>query len=260
MPENTIPSFIKALEFGVHTLELDIAVSAENELIVSHEPYFSSDICLNPDGNEYSDNRALEYNIFRMTYDEIAAFDCGSKFHPRFPQQEKIKVSKPRLADAVDAVNAYCDTHNLPHPLWNIEIKSRPEWDNLYHPAPDEYAKLVFEFLKSRKLEGKSIVQSFDVRTLQAYYKLDAGFQSALLVDNNLSPQANLDKLGFTPAIYSPNYLLVTPDLVKWCHEKGMKIYPWTVNEIPAMRKMIDYGVDGLITDYPDRYRDLTTI
>lgn len=254
MPENSIPGFIRALEIGVQTLELDLAVSMENELIVSHEPWMSADICLDSLGNEFSENRAREFNLYRMTYAQIERFDCGSKHNPRYPQQENIRVAKPRLSDLIDTVHAHCEAHNIPLPDWNIEIKSRPEWDHYYHPEPAEFARLVHALIAEKDIRNRSIVQSFDIRTLKAYHKLNPDAEIALLIDNDRSPQANLDLLGFQPAIYSPYYILVTPDLVHWCHNKGMRIYPWTVNEISDMRKMIDYGVDGLITDYPDRY------
>lgn len=254
MPENTIPAFIRAVEIGVQTLELDLAVSMENELIVSHEPWMSADICLDSLGKEFSENRAREFNLYRMTYAQIEAFDCGSKHNPRYPQQENFRTTKPRLSDVIDTVHAHCKAHNIPLPDWNIEIKSRPEWDHYYHPEPEKFAQLVHELIAAKSIGGRTIVQSFDIRTLQAYYKLDPTAKLALLIDNDRSPQENLDLLGFQPAIYSPYYILVTPDLVHWCHKNEMKIYPWTVNEIPAMRQMIEYGVDGLITDYPDRY------
>lgn len=254
LPENTIPAFIKAVELGVQTLELDLAVSAENELIVSHEPYFSADICLNPLGHEFSEHRAREFKILEMTYEEIRDFDCGSKFNPRFPKQELMKVHKPLMSEVIDTVDAHCRAHNLPLPDWNMEIKSRPEWDGHFTPSPAVFAQLVFDLIKEKKLEDRCIVQSFDIRTLRAFRELTSDITMALLVDNNLSPQQNLDRLGFKPPIYSPHYILVTPDLVQWCHDNDMKIYPWTVNEIPAMKNMIAYGVDGLITDYPDRY------
>lgn len=254
LPENTIPAFIKALDLGVQTLELDLAVSAEDELIVSHEPFFSEAICLDPNGNEFSENRAQEFKIIEMTYDEIARFDCGSKFNPRFPKQDNFPVAKPRLADVIDTVLAHCEANNLPLPDWNIEIKSRPEWDGHFTPPPAKFAQLLYDLLREKGISDQAIVQSFDIRTLQAYHKIDPAFNGALLIDNNLSPQENIDRLGFQPPIYSPHYILVTPDLVSWCHDKGMKVYPWTVNEVPAMKKMVSYGVDGLITDYPDRF------
>lgn len=254
MPENTLPAFIKAVELGVQTLELDLAVSAEKELIVSHEPYFSADLCLDPKGNEFSEHRAQEYRIYEMTYDQIAGFDCGSKYNPRFPHQKNMRIGKPRLSDLVDEVHAYCNTNNLPLPYWNFEIKTKPAWDHYMTPPTDEFAGLMHHFIAEKQLQSRCIVQNFDVRFLKAYHQLNPEFTSALLVDNHLTPDENLQRLGFTPVIYSPHYTLVSQNLVNWCHEKGMKIYPWTVNEVPAIKRMIALGVDGLITDYPNRY------
>lgn len=256
MPENSIPAFIHALEMGVQTLELDLAVSADLELVVSHEPYFSGDICLKPDGSEFSTEEGLTLNIHQMSYAEIRQFDCGSKFNPRFPEQELFPVHKPLLSELIDTVEAHCRAHNLDLPHWNLEIKSRPDWDGIYTPGPEKFAELVHRLVHHRNMADRCIIQSFDVRTLQAYQKLEPNFNGALLVDNSLTLKENIERLGFQPPIYSPNYILVTPDLVRQCHEMGMKIYPWTVNEIHAMKKLIAYGVDGLITDYPNRYFD----
>lgn len=254
MPENTVPSFIRALELGVDVLELDVVVSGEGELIVSHEPWFSEEICLDPVGNELSSDSAMRHNIYRMSYAEIAAFDCGSKFHVRFPNQEKLKVSKPRLSDLIDAVNEHCRQNNLAKPFWNIELKSLPEWDNVYIPAPAAFVKLLDELVHKKGITDQCMVQSFDFRVLREFNKLNPPYPIAMLIDNHKSAENNLSELGFTPQIYSPHYILVNKELVEWCHQNGMEIHPWTVNQVEAMEKMIKNGVDGLITDYPDRF------
>ncbi len=254
MPENSLPAFIKAVELGVQFLELDLAVSAEKELIISHEPYFSADLCYDANGNEFSDHRAQEHRIYEMNYEQIAAFDCGSKYNPRFPHQKNMRVAKPRLADVLTEVDTYCTANNLPLPFWNFEVKTKPAWDHYMTPPPYEYARLLFEFIAEKQLRNRCIVQNFDVRFLKEYHRLDPEFTCALLVDNYLSPEENLQRLGFKPDIYSPHYTLVSPTLVQWCHQNDMLIYPWTVNEIPAIKRMIELGVNGLITDYPNRY------
>lgn len=254
MPENTIPAFLHAIDLGVQTLELDLAVSAEKELIVSHEPWMAAAICLNPTGNEFSEEKEKSYNIYRMTYDQIEAFDCGSKINPRFPDQKKMAATKPRLSDLIDAVKVYCAANSIPEPEWNIEIKSYPDWDNEFAPEPEVFAQLVYNLIREKDIADKCTIQSFDIRQLQAYHKLDPDFNAALLIQKDGSPEKNIEELGFQPPIYSPHYTLVTPDLVRWCHINKMKIYPWTVNEVADMKKMVEYGVDGLITDYPDRY------
>lgn len=254
MPENTIPAFIHAIDLGVDVLELDVVVSGEGELIVSHEPWFSDEICLDPAGNELSSDSAMRHNIYRMTYAEIAAFDCGSKFHVRFPNQQKMKASKPRLSDLIDAVNEHCREKNIAKPFWNIELKSLLEWDNVYIPAPAAFVKLVDELINKKEIANYCMVQSFDFRVLREFNKLKPHYPIAMLIDNHKSAETNLRELGFTPQIYSPHYILVNKQLVDWCHAEDMEIHPWTVNEIPAMQKMVEHGVDGLITDYPDRF------
>src|SRR5262249_24778111 len=105
MPENTIPAFLRAMEIPeVTTLELDLAVTRDKQIIVSHEPWFNPDICLRPNGDSIPSRDAEKYLIYGYTYGEIRGFDCGSRGNPKFPQQQKIKASKPSLAELVEAV------------------------------------------------------------------------------------------------------------------------------------------------------------
>lgn len=257
MPENTVPAFLKALEYPeVTTLELDLAVSKDKQLIVSHEPWFNPAICHLPNGDSIPRRDAEKYLIYNMTVDEISRFDCGSWGNPRFPGQQKIKAHKPTLREVVEAVRAQ-GSSKATAIRWNIEIKSRPEWDGLRHPPVEEFARLVIAELKQLGIEKESNVQSFDVRALQAMHRQAPEIQLALLVENIWGFDSNLDKLGFNPAIYSPYYLLVSNKLVRKCRARGMKLIPWTVNDVPDMRKLIRMGVDGIITDYPNRIQDL---
>jgi glycerophosphoryl diester phosphodiesterase len=103
MPENTIPAFLEALNYGVTTLELDVVITKDGEVLVSHEPYMSHEMCLKPTGETISAEEAAKYNIYKMTYAETQQFDCGMKPHPRFPEQKKIKATKPLLRNVVAA-------------------------------------------------------------------------------------------------------------------------------------------------------------
>lgn len=249
MPENTVPAFLKALEYPeVTTLELDLAVSKDNQLIVSHEPWFNSVICQLPNGDSIPKQDAEKYLIYHLTADAIKGFDCGSRGNPRFPEQQRLKVYKPTLREVVETVRP-----KRPDIRWNIEIKSRPEWDGQRHPPVEEFASLVIAELKSLGIEKNATVQSFDVRALQAVHRQAPEIQLAFLIENAWSFNSNMDKLGFTPAIYSPYYQLVSKKLVRKCHERGMKLVPWTVNDAASMRGLIRLGVDGIITDYPNR-------
>ncbi|MEQ1746997.1 MAG: glycerophosphodiester phosphodiesterase family protein [Saprospiraceae bacterium] len=250
LPENSVPAFLRALEFPeVYTLELDVAVSKDSQLIVSHEPWLSPEICRLPGGTAMAKADSMKFLIRDLTAAEIRDFDCGSWGHPRFPQQQSIPVHKPTLRETVEAVRAAFPKKTV---RWNIEIKSRPEWDGLYTPPVAAFAKLVSDELRALGLEQDANVQSFDPRAFQAVRSLNPDLPLALLIENVQSLDSNLARLGFTPEIYSPYYLLVDEKLVRRCHERGMKLIPWTVNEVPAMRRLVRLGVDGIITDYPD--------
>ncbi|MEZ4918308.1 MAG: glycerophosphodiester phosphodiesterase family protein [Saprospiraceae bacterium] len=251
LPENSIPAFLKALEYPeVNTLELDLAVSKDHQLIVSHEPWFNPDICLLPDSSRIAKKEAENYLIYKYTAEEIRAFDCGSLGNPRFPDQEKTSVYKPTLKELVEAVKSKYPEREI---NWNIEIKSKPEWDGTRTPPIDSFVRLVVESLKSLGIDQQANIQSFDERPLQIAREIAPEIRQALLIENIWGIDANLKTLGYTPEIYSPYYKVLTKSAIKKCHSKGMKVIPWTVNEVADMQKMIGMGVDGIITDYPNR-------
>lgn len=257
VPENTIPAFLKALEYDVTTLELDVAVSKDQFIIVSHEPYFSASISTKPDGTPVVEEEEKELRIYEMSYEDIKQYDVGSRGNERFPEQVKQKVYKPSLTDMVAAVKDYCTKNNKDLPWFNIEIKSRPEYDGVFTPAPPEFAQLLIDKLKELGIDQNSNIQSFDKRSLQAVKAIDNTFMTALLIENMDGIDANLEELGYMPEIYSPYYMMVTENVVKSVHEKGMKLIPWTINDTAVMRRMIGLGVDGIITDYPNFIQEI---
>lgn len=253
MPENTIPAFLKALDLGVDTLELDTVVSGDGKLVVSHEPFFSSEISLDKSGQPISPEKQKEFNIFKLSYREIKRFDVGSLGNRRFPAQQKIKTYKPLLSEVFRETQKYIKTNKLKPTRYNIETKSTESGDNLFHPAPAVFAKLLYDEIIKYKMQKYVTIQSFDVRTLQEFKKFPVKMPLVLLVENKDGVQKNIEKLGFPPDIYSPNYLLINEATVKYCRQKGIKIIPWTVNEIADLERMKKFDLDGIITDYPDR-------
>jgi glycerophosphoryl diester phosphodiesterase len=253
VPENTIPSFLKALEYNVETVELDLAVSADGKLVVSHEPWFSHVISLDKNGRPIAEDKEKEHNIYRMKYSEIKLYDVGRSGNRGFPEQQKMKVVKPLLKDVFKAVNDYAKKNKLKPVRFNIEIKSKPEWDNSFTPVPAVFAKMVYEEIVKHKLEKQVIVQSFDVRPLQELRRLPAKLPIALLVMNKDGVEKNIAGLGFEPDTYSPHFSLVDEATVKYCRARSIKIVPWTVNEISDLERMKKFDLDGIITDYPDR-------
>lgn len=256
-PENSIPGFLYALEQGVTTLELDVCVSKDSQLIISHEPWLSHEICLDSNGEPISELIEKQHKLYALTAEEIKTYDCGSKPHPRFPDQKKMKVYKPTLGEMVEAVEQKIQEADLTPVYYNIETKSTPEGDGVLHPDPVTFTKLLYDALKELGILKRSIMQSFDVRTLQAMQNMDSTVTLALLVENEDGIEKNLAKLGFLPDLYSPDYTLVDETLVKSCHEKNIKLIPWTVNDPEEMKQLQQLGVDGLITDFPNKAKFL---
>ena len=258
MPENTVAAMLTALDLGVTTLEMDVVVSKDNKVVVSHEPWFETEITTKPDGSFIKPGTAMQYNIFQMNYDEIAKYDVGMKPHPRFPKQQKIKAIKPLLADLFDSVAESMKIRRRPFPYFNIETKCLPAGDGRFHPKPADFVELLMAVIKEKQLDEQVIIQSFDFRTLKYLHEKYPAIKTAMLIeDSDVNDfEGQLTRLGYTPQIYSPNHTLVDEDLVKKCHNKGMKIIPWTVNDIKQFKKLRKLGIDGVITDYPDLIKD----
>ncbi len=256
MPENTIPAYLYAIDLGVTTLEMDAVITKDSQVVMSHEPFFNHEITTKPDRSYVTLQEEKSLNIYNMTYNEVKTFDVGLKPHPRFPQQQKIKAVKPLLKDVVDSVTTFMMTRKRPPVFYNIETKSDPAGDGIFHPKPAEFVELLMDVIKEKGIEDRTIIQSFDIRTLQYLHENYPVIKTALLIEefDKKSFALQLKELGFIPTIYSPAYHLITPLLVKQCHETGIKIIPWTVNDKTEIERLKNLGVDGIISDYPNLF------
>ena len=259
-PENTLPAFRRALEIGVATLELDVVISRDGRVVVSHEPWMSSTICQTPSGEPIAESAEREHKIYQMDYDTVAQYDCGSRAHPRFPEQQLQAAPKPLLRDVIEMAEAYVDAQDRAPVFYNVETKIRPAWEGELTPPPEPFARAVVAVLRKTGVAPRATIQSFDPRTLEVVHRLDPAMRIALLIgqDTNQGLRQNLKRLSFQPDIYSPAHTLVDADLIGAARqigetEKNLLVIPWTVNEKEDMRRLIDLGVDGLITDYPNR-------
>ena len=254
LPENTIPAFIQAINLGVTTLEMDVVFTKDLQAIVSHEPFFNHETTTKPNGAFVTETEEKRLNIYTMNYDEVAKYDVGIKPHPRFATQEKIKVFKPLLSAVIDSAEAYTKKNNLPAIHYNIETKTKAKTDEIFHPKPEVFVKLLIQVLQEKNILDRVTIQSFDMRTLQYLHQEYPTIQTAYLFEppSLESLESRLNKLGFIPTIYSPAYELVNKKMIAECHANNIKVIPWTVNEIDKMEQLIALGVDGLITDYPN--------
>jgi glycerophosphoryl diester phosphodiesterase len=252
-PENTIPAFLTALDSGVTTLELDVVITKDKEVIVSHEPWMSAAICSDPSGKPVSEKEEKKYNMYKMSYGQIKQFDCGSRGNARFPEQEKIAVFKPLLSEVIIAAENHIKNFTRYEVDYNIEIKSEKELDGKFQPAPEGFSDLVYNLINQYLPLERIVIQSFDFRVLKYWHEKYPQVRLAALVENLNTIDENMKELGFTPSIYSPDYKLLSKWEVKYCHELNMRVIPWTVNDPEEMLALMGMGVDGFITDYPDR-------
>lgn len=256
MPENTIAGFIKAIDLGVDTLELDVVVSKDRKLVVSHEPHFNPEISTAPNGKLLKSQQ--ETNLFEMDYDEIKKYDVGQKGNPNFPEQCKVKSHKPLLSEVFQVVSDYQSAKNSRPVSYNIEIKSLVDEYHKSQPPVEEFVDLLlFELVNYLKINS-FILQSFDfnvLRYLDLIRENTSKFSISVLIEpeDNNEIDLNLEKLGFKPDIWSPNFKVLSLAKVEYLHSLGIKVIPWTVNSEAEMDKIYAYGCDGLITDYPNR-------
>lgn len=258
MPENTVPAMLKAIDLGVTTLEMDVVITKDKKVILSHEPFFGNEITTKPDGSFIKFTEEKSFNIYQMNYEEVVKYDVGMKPHPRFPQQQKMKAVKPLLLDLMTEVEVYLHQKKLAKVFYNIETKSMPVSDNLFHPEPAEFVELLMKVIDEKGIRKRVIIQSFDFRTLQYLHKKFPDVKTAMLVEDTEKKSFDelLSGIGFIATIYSPEYSMVSAELIKKCHDKGMKIIPWTVNDKPTIDRLKKMGVDGIITDYPNLFNE----
>lgn len=258
MPENTVPAMLNAIGLGVTTLEMDVVITKDKQVVLSHEPFFNHEIATKPDGKPVTEAEEKSLNIYQMTYDEVKKYDVGLRPHPRFPNQQKMAAQKPLLSDVIEAVKKDMMTRRRPFPYYNIETKTSKATDGIYHPAPAEFVDLLMAVIKEKGIEEMVVIQSFDFRTLQYLHEKYPAIKTAMLIEDNdkRSFDKQLKDLGFLPTIYSPAYKLVSKELVQKCHEKQVRIIPWTVNEKEKINELKQQGVDGIISDYPDLLND----
>lgn len=254
MPENTIEAMKHALDMGVNTLELDLQISKDGQVVVSHDPYFHHRYAIRPDGSYVQKEDAKEY-IYTMPYSEVAKYDVGSRPSEVWPEKACVRTVKPLAEDLIDFVENYTKENGLSPVRYNIEIKSKDaDGEGIYWPTYDRFVTECCKFLHSKQLDDRLVVQSFDVRALNYMHEKYPEFILSYLVDAKVPDfDTYMAKLKFTPQWLSPHHSITDEALVQKCRERGMKIVPWTVDEPEDIKRILDLKVDAIISNYPDR-------
>lgn len=256
VPENTIPSFEKAIETGANTIEFDVHITKDNKVAVYHDNSFNPVYTTMPDGSDIPESDRKKYTFYQMDYADVRQFIIGMKDYPAFPEQQRMKTYAPLLSEMIDSIEAFTKAGKYPPVIYLLEIKSNPKTDGFEQPAPEEYMQIMMNVLKPYlgKIKGRLIIQSFDIRPLQVLHRTHPDIPLGFLTgDKSKTVAQQLDAMGFVPAFYNPHYSLVNPEFLATCHKKGMKVLPWTVEKKDRMKELITMGVDGIITDYSNR-------
>lgn len=252
-PENTLQAFSHAATLGVRVLELDLVVSKDHQIIVSHDPWLSAPLCADRYGQPLSEEDRVRHVVYEMMYAEIASFDCGLP-NPSFPGQVRVKANKPLLSSVFRDVDAcMASAGRAGRMIYNLEIKSWPDKDELFHPEPERYAVLVIRLVEAAGLSSRVRIQSFDERVVRESWRLNPRLCYGLLIDEPKNPGEVLRGLGFTPRYVNPCFSFVDRAMTEAFHSEGIGMIPWTVNRTDEMLAMKHAGAEGIITDYPER-------
>ncbi len=235
MPENTLPAFEYAIKVGVDVLELDVAVTKDNVLVVSHDPLLSEVFCQGPAGG----SRVIR----ELTLVELSKWDCGARPNPGFPKQKAVPGTKvPTLDQVLDlARRGKFD--------FNIETKITRK-DPQYTPDPETFSRMLVDTIRRHKLEARCIIQSFDERTLLAAAKLAPEIRRSALY---AGPPRDLVAFAkeAQSSILSPIHMLINKRLVSNAHAAGLQVVPWTANTRAQWDRLILAEVDAIISDDP---------
>ena len=277
-PENTLAAFRRALEIGVTTIETDMGVTKDDVVVVSHNPSLNPDLVRDPDGHWLA---SPGLPIRSLTFAELRRYDVGridpkSAYARQFPNQQAVDGERlPKLSELFDLAKASGKPVRF-----NIETKITPT-SGADTPDPATFARLVVAAVRAANVVDRVTVQSFEWRTLIEVKRIAPEIETSCLTiqtkdnDTVTSPDggpspwhaglALRDHGGSLPALvkaagcgtWSMFWRNLTPKDLAAAHALGLKVLPWTVNERGDMRSLIDLGVDGIITDYPDRLREV---
>lgn len=250
-PENTIQAMKKALEYGA-ILELDLAITRDKQVVISHDPVLNRKITVDASGKPLPENE--RYTIYQMEYEQVKSFDVGEKPNPDFPEQERYRAHIPLLNALIDSIEAYASLKKLDSPYYFMETKLNAKTDGVNHPEPEEFVDLMMQVVDEKKIRNRIIVQSFDPRTLQILRQKYPEVKVAFLAKNNTLLADNIAWLGFNPDYYSINAAYIDAGLIAQCNAMDIELIVGNCNDYEEIERISGLGVYRFISDFPITY------
>lgn len=259
-PENTLPAFLHAAALGVDVLELDVVISQDQKVVVSHEPWLAARLGRGPRGQRISATQERDYNLYRLPYSTIRQCGVGEWPHPDFPTQQLVPSHRPLLREVFQQVAAAQQQAGRPTMRYSVELKSSPAGDGIFNPVPSTFVDLVVAELRAAAVVPQTTLLSFDGRILRAARQAYPELALCLLVEDHLPPATTLfASLGFEPETLGPDFQLLSTEIVEELrlYYPALRLVPWTVNTPADLRLVRSWNVAGITTDYPDRLLNL---
>ena len=244
LPENSLEAFDYALKVGVDVLEMDMAVTSDLQVVIAHDPYVSPELCTQANGSRITKKLLIK----DLNLKEVQSFVCGLHAHPRFPRQKPKATRIPTLAEVFRMVknSKYPAAKNV---KFNLETKVFAEHPDATHSV-NVFVDAILGEIKKSGFQGRTFVQSFDFRTLKRIRELKANLPLIALTESDADPLKTLGDLKVE--VLSPHFKQLTFKNVKEAQARGMKVVPWTVNDVADWDDMIALRVDGIISDDPE--------
>lgn len=255
-PENSIGAMKTAIDLPkVTTLEMDCHITKDKKVVVYHDDYLNPKFVTYKNGTELK-GKDIKGTIYNYTWKELGNFDLGLKGNIDFPEQKKSATPIALLKDLIKESEAYAKEKKRAPMFYNIETKSNEGKDHEWHPAPQEFSDLILEIVIEQGIAPRTVIQSFDKRTIQYINKNYPQIKTSYLIGakNSKSIKELVADLGFTPFIISPHYSIANATFIKQAHDLGIKIVPWTVNSKKEITELEALKVDGIISDYPNLF------
>lgn len=264
-PENTWPAFEEALSQGMTTIELDTVLTKDHKIIIHHDSESNPALCSKKDGSEI-----ISKSIYELTLAELKELDCGTKKNPKFPEQVSVPGTELlTIQEFFEKIQTWERTGKRKViPKFNIETKFPQDSESqVSNEILEAHVNLLIKAIETAKVTDRATIQSFYLPAISLVKKKNPKIKTSALFSLTY-PQGAAMKFGFGGSrrdlvlnqtkelkadIISPYFLYVTNEFVSKAHSLGIKVIPWTVNDTNEMERLIEAGVDGIITDYPDR-------